>query len=219
MPYKFSSSSLGLLDECPRCFWLHFNRGIKRPSGISPSLLTGMNMILRAHFDSYRDKKELPPELGHLKDVKLFDNLEVLSVWRNHLKGIQWTDDNQNIITGTVGDLLQKGNKLIILDFQAVGFPLKEDTADAYQDQLDIYNFLLRKYGYETEDYSYLLFYQPNKITGKGNVLFHAELVKMPVSIENAERIIKQAFEVLNGPMPAPSENCDYCKYGSAYIK
>jgi len=98
MPYKFSPSTLGLLDECQKCFWLHFNKNIKRPAGIFPSLPSGMDMILKAHFDSHRDKKELPPELSGLKDVKLFDNMELLSVWRNNLKGIKWTDENGNII-------------------------------------------------------------------------------------------------------------------------
>jgi len=35
-----------------------------------------------------------------------------------------------------------------------------------YQMQMDLYNFLLRKNGYETEYYMYILFYYPNKITG-----------------------------------------------------
>ena len=213
MPYKFSPSTLGLLDECQKCFWLHFNKNIKRPAGIFPSLPSGMDMILKAHFDSHRDKKELPPELSGLKDVKLFDNMELLSVWRNNLKGIKWTDENGNIIRGAVDDLLQKDNKLIVLDFKTRGYPLKEDTASMYQDQLDIYNFLLRKYGYETEDYSYLLFYYPINITGKGNVLFHAELVRMETSVANAERIIKQALELLAGPMPEASEECKFCRY------
>jgi xanthosine utilization system XapX-like protein len=52
-----------------------------------------------------------------------------------------------------------KNDRLIVLDYKTRGFPLKEDTAAHYQDQLDIYNFLLRKNGYRTEDYGYLLFY------------------------------------------------------------
>src|SRR3989338_5295800 len=63
MPYKFSPSNLSLLKECKRCFWLQFNKNIKRPQGIFPSLPSGMDKILKAHFDSYRDKGELPPEL------------------------------------------------------------------------------------------------------------------------------------------------------------
>lgn len=62
MPYKFSPSSLSLLKECPICFWLQFNKGVKRPAGIFPSLPSGMDGILKKHFDSFMEKGELPPE-------------------------------------------------------------------------------------------------------------------------------------------------------------
>jgi len=214
MTYKFSPSSLSLLKDCPRCFWLHFNKGIKRPDSIFPSLPSGMDRILKAHFDCFRDRGELPPELKEFNgSVKLFDNVELLDVWRNNFKGIQWTDKKGNLFRGAVDNLLQKGDKLIVLDYKTRGFPLKEDTHEHYQDQMDIYNFLLRKNDYETEDYAYLLFYHPNKVNENGDVLFHTNLVKMKISIKNAERIFKEAVETLEGEMPRPSEECGFCKW------
>ena len=79
MTYKFSPSSLSLLKECPRCFWLHYNKKIKRPDSIFPSLPGGMDRILKSHFDSFRDRGEIPPELEELNgNVKLFDNVDLL---------------------------------------------------------------------------------------------------------------------------------------------
>lgn len=75
-----------------------------------------------------------------LKGVRLFDNIELLKTWRNNLKGIQYKDKNGNLIRGAVDNLLEKGSKLIVLDYKTRGFPLKEDTAEHYQDQLDLYN-------------------------------------------------------------------------------
>ncbi|MBW2995318.1 PD-(D/E)XK nuclease family protein [Candidatus Woesearchaeota archaeon] len=170
-----------------------------------------MDIILKAHFDSFRDKQQLPPEL-ELKDVKLFDNLELLNEWRNNLKGIKYTDEKGNLIRGAVDDILVKGNKLIVLDFKTRGFPLKEDTHLLYQNQLNIYNFLLRKNNFETEDYAYLLFFHPTKVTGKGNVVFHSDLIKMPISITAAEELIKQALECLAGEMPEKNE-CEWCSW------
>jgi hypothetical protein len=217
MPYKFSPSSLGLLEDCPRCFWLTFNKNIKQPAGIFPSLPSGMDRILKTHFDSFRDKGLLPPELKQLKGVKLFDNKELLSEWRNNFKGIKWTDEKGNLIHGAVDNIIQKGKKLIVLDYKTRGFPLKEDTAAHYQNQLDIYNFLLRKNGYETEDYAYLLFYHPNKVLENGDVVFNTDLIKMEISIKNAEKIFKEAIKVLEGDMPKESEECEYCKYCLSY--
>ena len=218
MPYKLSPSSLSLLKECSRCFWLHFNKEIKRPSTIFPSLPSGMDGILKTHFDGFRDKGLLPPELKELNgEVKLFDDIELLKSWRNNLKGIQWTDKQGNLFRGAVDNLLQKGKKLIVLDYKTRGYPLKEDTAEHYQDQLDIYNLLLRKNSYKTEDYAYLLFYHPSNINDNGDVIFHTDLVKMNIEIKNAENIFNKALKVLKNKMPKPSEECGFCKWKESF--
>ncbi len=217
MTYKFSPTSLTLLKECPRCFWLHFNKGMKRPSGPFPSLPGGMDRILKIHFDRFRDRGEFPPELREQECVtgcKLFDDREKLKIWQNNLRGIQWTDGKGNIFRGAVDNLLMKGKKLIVLDYKTRGYPLKEDTAGHYQDQLDIYNFLLRKNGYETEDYAYLLFYYPKSVNEDGSVVFDTELVRMEVDIKNAEEIFRKAIETLEGPIPTPSAGCGFCEWG-----
>ena len=213
MPYKLSPSSLSLLKECPRCFWLHHNRGIKRPDTIFPSLPSGMDRVLKEHFDACRDKGILPPELKGLKDVKLFDDKKLLEEWRNNRKGVQWTDGKGNLFKGAVDNILVKGSKLIVLDYKTRGFPLKEDTHSHYQDQLDIYNLLLRKSDYETEDYAYLLFYHPDKVNENGDVVFHTDLVMMRISIQNAETIFSKAISVLEGEIPESSDDCGFCEW------
>jgi len=216
MPYKLSPSSLSLLKDCPRCFWLQFNKGMKRPEGIFPSLPSGMDRILKAHFDSFRDKNALPPELKEFNgNLKLFDDKELLEEWRNNRKGVQWTDEEGNLFKGAVDNILKKGNKLIVLDYKTRGFPLKDDTAEHYQDQLNIYNLLLRKKGYETEDYSYLLFYHPDKVNGNGDVVFNTDLIKMKISIKNAEKIFKDALGVLKGDIPECAKDCKYCQWSN----
>jgi len=213
MTITLSPSSLGLLKDCPRCFWIQFNKGIRRPNGIFPSLPSGMDKILKTHFDNFRDKGILPPELKELKGVKLFNDIELLEVWRNNRKGIQWVDDEGNILRGAVDNILQKGRKLIVLDFKTRGFPLKEDTHEHYQDQMDIYNFLLRKNGWETEDYAYLLFYHPEKVEEDGDVVFHTDLVKVEISVENGEKIFMEAIGILKGEMPESNEDCEFCNW------
>lgn len=212
--YKFSPSSLSLLKECPRCFWLAFRKDLKRPAGIFPSLPSGMDGILKIHFDKFRDKGILPPELQSLHGhVKLFNDAQLLSVWRSNFKGIPWTDENGNLFRGAIDNLLEKDGKLIVLDYKTRGYPLKDDTAHHYQDQMDIYNFLLRKNGYQTEDYAYLLFYHPKHVAENGEVIFNTDIVKMKTSVANAERIFKEALNVLHGDMPFASVECAYCRW------
>jgi len=206
------------MEDCKRCFWLHFH-GKKRPSGIFPSLPSGMDLILKKHFDKFMDKGQLPPELKENKEckgMKLFDDKELLEIWRNNRKGISWQDENGNILQGAVDNILVKGKKLIILDYKTRGFPLKEDTAAHYQNQLDLYNFLLRKNGYDTEDFSFLLFYVPKEVKETGEVIFNTELVKMKINIKDAEKILEKALDILNKPCPcrhAEDEGvCPWCE-------
>src|SRR3989304_1256141 len=105
----------------------------------------------------------------------------------NNLKGISWTDEEGNILHRAVDNILKKGKKLIVLDYKTRGFPLKEDTHKTSQNQLDTYNFLLRKNDYETEDYGFLLFYMPKEVLETGEVIFSTELVKMKTNPKNAE--------------------------------
>jgi hypothetical protein len=217
MNVKLSPSSLNLLKDCPRCFWLQVNKGIKRPNGAFPSLPSGMDSILKNHFDSFRDRGMLPPELQNLEGIKLFDDIELLETWRNNRKGIQWTDEEGNILKGAVDNILQKGKKLIVLDYKTRGFPLKEDTHEHYQDQLDIYNFLLRKNGFKTEDYAYLLFYHPKEVEDDGDVVFHKDLKKVDISIENAEKIFMEAIEILKDGMPDRGSECEFCRWQAIF--
>ena len=213
MTFKLSPSSLSLMQECPRCFWLTQHKVFTRPAGIFPSLPSGMDSILKVHFDKFMRKGELPPELCNnteCNNMKLFDNEEKLKTWRSNLKGISWTDKEGNVLHGAVDNLLLKGKKIIVLDYKTRGFALKEDTAEHYQNQLDIYNFLLRKNGYETEDFAYLLFYVPKEVMSTGEILFDTTLKKMKVDVKNAESIFNKAIKLLNSD--CPKESCEWCE-------
>jgi hypothetical protein len=215
---KISPSTINLFKDCPRCFYLHLIKNIKRPQGIFPSLPGGMDKILKEHFDRFMEKGELPPELREgecaKNKCKLYNDKENLKIWRNNFKGIQYLHKKSNILVrGAIDNLLEKDGKLIVLDYKTRGYPLKEDTHEHYITQMDIYNFLLRKNGYKTEDYTYLLFYYPNKVTETGEVIFDTKLIKIETSVKRAEKIINDAIDVLTSKrIPKASEGCEYCK-------
>ena len=215
---KISPSTINLFKDCPRCFYLHLIKKIKRPQGIFPSLPGGMDKILKEHFDRFMEKGQLPPELREgecaKNKCKLYNDKENLKIWRNNFKGIQYLHKKSNILVrGAVDNLLEKDGKLIVLDYKTRGYPLKEDTHEHYITQMDIYNFLLRKNGYKTEDYTYLLFYYPNKVTETGEVIFDTKLIKIKTSVKRAEKVINDAIDVLlSDKEPKASEGCEYCK-------
>ncbi|MEK6890507.1 MAG: PD-(D/E)XK nuclease family protein [Nanoarchaeota archaeon] len=218
MHFKLSPSSLGLMKDCPRCFWLDKHKIWQRPSGIFPSLPNGMDSILKKHFDAFRDRKQLPPELlkgNGCGGMRLFgDNAEekeLIKAWRDNLKGIKFIDKYGNILVGAVDNILVEDNKLIVLDYKTRGFPLKDNTHEYYQDQLDIYNFLLRMNYFDTEDYSFLLFYIPQNVLESGEIIFDNKLIKMKTSAENGEKLFRKALKVLYGE--CPSDRCNWCEF------
>lgn len=213
MTYKLSPSALNLMKDCPRCFWLDKHKVWKRPSGIFPTLPSGMDKILKIHFDKFRDQGKMPPELCENKSctgMKLFDNEEKLKVWRSNFKGVSWTDKKGNELRGAVDNILVKGKKLIVLDYKTRGYPLKEDTAEHSRLQQNVYNFLLRKNGYDTEDYFFLLFYIPKEVMATGEVIFDTTLVKMDVDVNMAENTWKKALKLLEGD--CPEKGCEWCE-------
>src|SRR3989344_8664082 len=139
--YKLSPSSLNLFENCPKCFYFSIVKNIKRPSGIFPSLGSGMDKVLKEHFDRFMEKGELPPELREKEcandGCKLFNDKEKLKIWRSNFKGIEIIDKSSNILLhGAIDNLLIKGKKLIVLDYKTRGFPVKEDTHKHYINQM-----------------------------------------------------------------------------------
>lgn len=211
--FRLSPSVLNLMQECPRCFWLTQHKVWKRPAGIFPTLPSGMDRILKIHFDKFREKGELPPELcnnGECTGMKLFDDEEKLKVWQNNWKGISFTDRNGNELHGAVDNILVRGKKLIVIDYKTRGYAVKDDTAEHYRLQQNIYNFLLRKNGWQTEDYFFLLFYVPKEVMATGEVIFDTELVKMKVDVKSAEKAWKKALGLLNDD--CPDKACEWCE-------
>lgn len=206
--------------DCPRCFWLQIVKGVKRPSGPFPSLPSGMDMILKKHFDRFMGMGKLPPELKEEDSVKgcsLFNDKESLSVWRNNRKGLEYVDPKSGILLhGAIDNLLVKGRNLIVLDYKTRGFPLKEDTHEHYMTQMDLYNFLLRKNGFGTEDYSLLLFYYPKEVLETGDVVFDTKIVKVKSDPSRGERIFLKAVSIVQmGEPPEASEGCEFCNWES----
>ena len=150
-----------------------------------------------------------------MEKYRLFDDIEKLKIWRNNFRGIQYLDEKSGILLrGAIDNILIKGKKLVVLDYKTRGYPLKPDTHEHYQAQMDLYNFLLRKNGYQTEEYTYLLFYYPNKVTETGEVIFDTKLIKIQTHPEKGEKNFKKAIKILQSENPPESNpKCTFCQY------
>ncbi|HLC79558.1 MAG TPA: PD-(D/E)XK nuclease family protein [archaeon] len=218
MPHSLSASTLSLFKDCPRCFWMHLRKKIKRPQGIFPSLPSGIDLVLKEHFDSYSKIGALPPELSNIEGkVQLFDDEKLLAKWRDFRSGLIWKDGTGNVLRGALDNLLVEDGDFIVLDYKTRGYPRKDDTHTYYQHQLDIYNLLLQKNGFPTKNYAYLLFYHPINIGANGHFTFQADLVKVNVQVRNAVELFEKALQTLDGQKPESSEQCSFCNWAKMH--
>jgi len=116
---------------------------------------------------------------------------------------------DESALTDLLMRFVRMSDKLVVLDYKTRGYALKEDTAEHYRLQQNVYNFLLRKNGYQTEDFFFLLFYVPREVMETGEVIFDTELVKMKVDIKMAENAWKKALKLLSGD--CPKKSCEWC--------
>ena len=210
---KLSPSSLNLFLDCPRCFWLEKNKGIKRPRGIFPSLPGGMDLVIKAYFDNYRQRNELPPELQGKVEGRLFDNMPLLKRWRSwQATDLFYEDKTVNaVLSGALDDCLVDNNMFIPLDYKTRGSELTDDPRKYYQTQLDCYCLLLEACGYKTKGIAYLLYYWPLEAREEGIVKFRVEPIRIETNIESAKKVFKDAVTSLTHEIPKASMECEYC--------
>jgi len=226
---KLSANSLNLSLECPHCFWLEKNKGIKRPPPYPYALNSAVDDLLKQEFDTYRSKK-LPHPIfkeNHIK-AHLFPNQKLLNQWRNNLAGIRYFDENlKATLFGAMDDVLEfdpstsSGQAMLApMDYKSTGSPTAK-IYDRFQLQLDVYAFLLEKNGFKVKRKGYLVFYVVDKTRGFIDRLpFRKEILEVETSPADVYDIFKDAVDILRKEMPPEhSEDCLFGKYLGSVLK
>lgn len=217
---RLSPSTLNLFRECPRCFWLHINEKIHRPSGPFPSLPSGMDTIIKKYFDTWRAKNELPPEIRPNVRGVLFPDLDILTKWRNWRTGLRYEDENAGgVLSGALDDCVVEGKYYAALDYKTRGYPPKEGGHKFYQGQLDAYTLLLEENGYPTNHLAYLVYYFPKEVRENGLVSFNVEVKEVKTNSDDAKKEFERALEVLKSPMPLKHSECAFCSWGEGFLE
>lgn len=219
---QLSPNSLNLFLECPHCFWLDKNLGIKRPPPYPYALNSAVDTLLKEEFDTYRAKGLAHPLLAENNiKAKLFPNQKLLNQWRNNFAGIRYFDQQlQATLFGAVDDILEFPSagsgqvKLAALDYKSTGSSAA-NVYDRFQLQLDTYTFLLEKNGYQTPRKGYLAFYIVDKSRGFVDRLpFRKEIMEIETNPSDIYEIFKDAVAVLKQNNPPPhSQDCQFGKW------
>ena len=131
MPYSLSPSTLNLLEECPRCFWLAVVKKTKRPSGPMASIVIKIDSILKNYFDSYREKDQLPPIIKEKVKAKLAKNMP---------KTLYHKENDEITVMGRPDDYLELHDGNIVAFDHKTKSKAPDKTHPAHQLQLDVYS-------------------------------------------------------------------------------
>ena len=155
-------------------------------------------------------------------DLKPYQNKE-LDEWRENFKGIQVLHKDTNlIISGAVDDIwVDKDGLLYVVDYKSTSKEGIIDNIDqewqiCYKNQMEIYQYLLRKKGYKVSNTGYFVYC--NGITDKeafdGKLEFDITLISYEGNDDWVDNTILDIYECLNKrTIPESSYDCDYCRY------
>ena len=217
-PYKLSRTRIENFCRCKKCFYLEEKLGISRPASFPFNLNNAVDELLKEEFDSFRGTdKNHPYIVENGLDAKPFDHPEIED-WRTRNKGIGFLDEDTNLyFYGLVDDVWinTKTDQLILVDYKATS-KKGEVSLDApwqisYKRQLEIYQWLFRKNGFDVQNIGYFVYC--NGV--KENVMFNNELkfnVKLlPYEGDDSwiDKTVKEIYKVLNSDdIPEPNPNC-----------
>jgi CRISPR/Cas system-associated exonuclease Cas4 (RecB family) len=228
-PFKVSRSKIELYMQCPRCFWLDVRLKITRPNTPPFNINKTIDELFKKEFDTYRASKKPHPLMVEFGvDAIPFDH-DNLDTWRETFVGVTTVHEATNLhIFGGIDDVWVDGaGKLIVVDYKATSkdkeVSIDSDWQIAYKRQLEVYQWLLRRNGFEVSDTGYFV-YTNGRVDLDGfndRVEFRTKIIPYTGSDEWIEPTIMKMKKVMDGAMPAVGTaamggECDYCAYAKA---
>lgn len=223
---KLSRSKLELFVECPRCFWLNLNKGIKRPPPAPYTINNAIDALLKREFDVHREQGSAHYLIEKYKiDAIPFKN-EKLADWRNNFVGVQFHHKPTDfMVFGAIDDVwVNKKDELIVVDYKATGAK-EHQIYESYKRQMEVYQWLFAQNGYKVSRTGYFLFARVNKEGGFDEARLSFDLFLEPQEGDNSwvEKALFEARKVKDGPLPGHNPECVYCQFakvqtGSAIV-
>jgi len=225
-PFRISRSKIELFLECPRCFYLDARLGVGRPRGFPFTLNIAVDALLKKEFDIHRAAGSAHPLMEeHGVDAVPLAH-EQLETWRDSLRaGVSSHHAPTNLlVTGGIDDVWVKPNgDLIVVDYKCTAKPgpvgIDAEWQGGYRRQLDVYQWLFRRNGFEVADTGYFVYCNGNvdqAVLG-GRLEFEMTLVPYEGDDSWVEETLVALHACLESAMPpAPGPACDLCAYSQA---
>ena len=218
---QLSRSKIELFSACPRCFYLDVARGLGRPSGPPFTLNNAVDALMKSEFDRYREAGEPHPLFATVGLDAVPFRHEQLDRWRHNFTGVRWLDaDTGWTLCGAVDDLWQaRTGAIIVADYKATSrteMPTSATLYGSYRRQMDVYQFLVRRQGFEVADRGWFVYTNGDGKAGRfGDTLcFTTAMVPYDGNDSWVLEAFRRAVALIGEPgPPPPGPDCDYCAY------
>jgi len=224
-PFRLSRSKIDLFVECPRCFYIDRRLGVGRPPGFPFSLNSAVDTLLKKEFDIHRaDKTSHPLMKAYGLDAVPYDDPR-MDEWRDALRrGITFHHVATNLtVTGGIDDVwVDPKGELIIVDYKATAkageVSIDAEWQNGYKRQMEVYQWLFRKNTFAVSPTGYFVYCngQTDRKAFDGKLEFTIKLIPYTGNDAWVEPALSDIKKTLDGALPLPSENCDYCRYREA---
>lgn len=218
---QLSRSKIDLFIECPRCLYLDVARGIPRPGGPPFTLNNAVDALMKAEFDRYRAAGEPHPLFASVGlDAVPFRHPDI-DRWRHNFTGVRWLDGETGwTLFGAVDDLWQAhSGELIVADYKATAraeMPTTRTLYPSYRRQIEVYQFLVRRQGFEVSDRGWFVYVNGNSRAAEWGETLHFRASLVPY--EGNDAWVLDAFRravatIGQQDVPLPGADCAFCGY------
>lgn len=222
---SLSASKLNKFNECKRCFWDYCTKKLDTPRGPFPSITHGVDRVLKAYTDQFRGTGHLPIELlqkvpkgsvfyGTVEQIKKLRN------WKSSIKPVLTLESGITVSLIMAFDdlLLGPDGAFSPLDGKSKGDEPKDDGAQYYQRQLDVYALGMQLNGWKISGKGYLWYLWPERYDPTGTT-FKSKVYELDCNPLRAIELIGQAVECLKGGQPDASPDCQFCQWAQVRVE
>ncbi len=222
-PFRLSRSKLELFLNCPRCFYLDRRLGVSQPAGFPFNLNSAVDHLLKKEFDYYRAKGEPHPLMVAFGVKAIPFTHHDLDTWRDALRGgvVHHHKPTQLLITGGLDDVwLGEEGSLHVVDYKATSkdgeITLDADWQRSYKNQVEIYQWLLRRNGFTVSPTAYFVYVNGRRDRDdfSDRLEFISKIIPYQGDDAWLEPLLQQVKScLLSESLPAPSATCEFCRY------
>ncbi len=213
---KLSRSKLELFLDCPRCFWLDINKGLKRPPPAPYTINSAIDAMLKRQFDVHREDGSAHYLIKKFGIDAIPYKCEQIQAWRHNFTGVQFHHKPTDfLVFGAVDDVwINSKGELMVVDYKATGAN-EHKIYDSYKRQMEVYQWLLRQNKFTVSTLGYFLFAKVNKSAGfdEGRLAFELFIEPQEGDSSWVDGAVTGARKILDGPVPDKKDECAYCQF------